>query len=270
MTSGVGGVVRRTGLVHAHEGGPGTFNPLGGRVPRIGAIVGDVVGIRILGRHVEQVAGTGETAQGDALVLEGGAAEDHVEVEVLVASADGQTELERRHAAAPGVEHILVVDIAVAVAVHELVHAGDEGAVAFAGAVGVVQDLAGIGLIEVLEALAGPVVGAAGHPAAPAVHAVVPPVIHGRSVEAGVLGLDVGLAVTGEGNLSLDPVGEVADAVAMVQGEFQTLVLAAVQVLGRKRDGVEVRKGDVTGGGGADGLAAEPVEGTSELALRCP
>jgi hypothetical protein len=71
---------------------------------------------------------------------------------------------------------------------------------------------------------------------------VVPPVIHGRSVEAGVLGLDVGLAVTGEGNLSLDPVGEVADAVAVVQGEFQTLVLAAVQVLGRKRDGVEVRK----------------------------
>ena len=227
-----------------------------------------MIGVRVLRRQVVEEAVTGIGAEAVALPLQRSAVEQEAEVKALVAAAESEAELKRRVAAAPGIVNVIGVDVSVAIAVLDLVLAHDEGAVSFAGAEGGIQDLVAVGLVDGGETLTRPVVGAATEGAVPAVQGTGLPVIHlGTVVRIGLLTLDVGGTAAGEGGRTLDPVGEVADAVAVVQGEFQTLGLAAVQVLGRNGDRIEIRKVHAALGSRTDHLTLEPVEGTAELAL---
>ena len=226
-----------------------------------------MVAIGIVRRQIVEFTVTGICAQTIALVLHGSTVENEVEVKVLVATAEGKAKLERRVSGTPGVVNIFAVNIAVAIAVFQHILTHDEATVTLLGTIGGIKDLAGVGLVHRLETASGPVIGVTTHVTVPTVQIAVLPIVHGRSVNAGVLALNISITGTGEGSGTLDTVREVTHTVAVVQAQFQTLGLVAVQVLLRKGYSIEVRQRSVTGGSSANHLTPEPVKGTAELTL---
>ena len=196
----------------------------------------------------------------------------HVEVEVLPVEAHVEAELERRVGFRPCILDVVGGDVTVAVPVEELVLTEDGGLHAGVGVVldrGVVDVLPGSeasSLETVLPqaVIVGPAVLCAGGSVHDEACSII---VHGSVVLRRSLRLDMEVHRTGDGASSGDVVVEVADAVAVRQGEFHTGGHAGVDVdlgFGDTEDG---RGGAGAAAGDAGLHALEHVEGTAELVM---